>query len=767
MLKSPRWFLTWFCLICMTTFSVSSTQAQSARMVIERIDAGISAPERSVLRIGQFNPIRVEIKNGPSAFSGQLQVITDDPDGIETVTATKIQLDAGQVGTFSSLINPGQMMPRILIRVVDENGRSIGVAKELSLDKVLVIEASVRTVGMIGPASGLEQLPVLPGLASSTRTGQKNLEILNLDASRLPARAEGLESLDSIVLDTSNPEFLNTIDAGRATALKGWVADGGHLVIVAATQRQALLDSSLKEILPAIPSGSTRSFDLGAIESLVGSRNPIVGTGKAITVTKFDQLQERGGMVIDTASSSPLLDRGTHGFGRVTLVGVDVHDGPFAAWKDRALFWSKALELRRKLTDTTDINSNDPLSKSASFYQNKAGDLAALLRSSIDQFQGIKVVGFGLVVSMILAYLVAIGPGDYLLVKYGLKRPEMTWLTFPIIVLAITSVTYMLTYRMKGQDLRINKIDVLDIDYISKTSRGWSVASIFSPVNADYDSSFTPAEGKSSANPIRSDEPAAVSEMIYKTTRWYDSPDDSLGGSSRPSTLSLSASRYSYAGIGGVEKLEGLRIPIWSTKSLQGRWMAQSPPILPVRPDLSRTGTDRVSGRLTNLLDEPLEDAILVYQAQVYDLKTIAAGASVVINPTQTQNLTGYIDRFSTSELRNTGADWALRARSKLPRIMMFYDSAPSTVRELSNGPMNRLDLSKLLPLNRPMLVARIKRPGSQLVLKGIRGLEAAKVDQTTLVRCLLPLSSESVADLLPGKEATGEALAQAGTIAK
>ncbi|MCY2932820.1 MAG: hypothetical protein NT172_01520 [Planctomycetota bacterium] len=80
---------------------------------------------------------------------------------------------------------------------------------------------------------------------------------------------------------------------------------------------------------------------------------------------------------------------------------------------------------------------------------------------------------------------------------------------------------------------------------------------------------------------------------------------------------------------------------------------------------------------------------------------------------------------------------------------------------------MNRLDLSKLLPLNRPMLVARIKRPGSQLVLKGIRGLEAAKVDQTTLVRCLLPLSSESVAELLPGKEATGEALAQAGTIAK
>jgi hypothetical protein len=152
------------------------------------------------------------------------------------------------------------MMPRILARVVDENGRSIGVAKEFPLDGVNVIEAAVRTVGVIGPASGLDQLPAVAGLTSINRNGQKNLEILNLTASRLPARVEGLEALDSIVLDTSNPEVLNTIDTGRASALKAWVADGGHLVIVAAGQRQALLDSSLKDLLPAIPSGSTRAF---------------------------------------------------------------------------------------------------------------------------------------------------------------------------------------------------------------------------------------------------------------------------------------------------------------------------------------------------------------------------------------------------------------------------------------------------------------------------------------------------------------------------
>jgi hypothetical protein len=194
--------------------------------------------------------------------------------------------------------------------------------------------------------------------------------------------------------------------------------------------------------------------------------------------------------------------------------------------------------------------------------------------------------------------------------------------------------------------------------------------------------------------------------------------------------------------------------------------MAPGQAISPVRPDLTRTGTDRVTGRLTNLLDEPLEEAILVYQSQVYDLGSIAPGASVVINPTRTQNLTGYLDRFSANELKNTGAGWSERARLKLPRLMMFHESGPASLRALTNGPMSRLDLTGLLALNRPMLVARVKRPGSQLTLTGVRGLENARIDQTTLVRCLLPLASESVTDLMPAKPET-EQLAQAGGMAK
>ncbi len=736
-------------LICqLIVLATASSVCHSQVLKIQSLQAGLPYNDSSLLKIGRFNVVRAEISNGDKEFSGLVRFSTEDPDGIETRFEVPIRLAPFQSSSVSGLVSPGQAMPRITARLIGENGRDAVPGSEIPLDKLNVVTASIRVVGVMGFPAGVEQLPNLPGLTVNIRTNQKSLAVVPLQGNQLPGRVESLEAIDDLVIDTSNPQVLESIDAGRAEAIKAWVRAGGHLVIVVGAQRQQLLDSSLKPILPAIPAGSVRSFDLGAIESLVASRNPIVGTGKSLTVTKFDEIAQRGGVVIDTASSTPLLVRGMHGFGRVTLIGLDVNDGPFAVWKDRTLFWAKALDLRRQVQEESRNTGNNPLAANGGFYQAGASDIASLLRSAIDQFAGVKVVGFGLVVTLIVIYLLAIGPGDFLLVKYLLKRPELTWVTFPLLVAIVTGVVYVLTYRFKGSDLRINKIDVVDLDYVGRTSRGWSSASIFSPVNADYKAGFTPVKSGSEKSLV-SGVPVDDGEMLYQTTNWYDSPDQTLGGTGRPGTMNFSSSSYRYTGQTGTSQLENLRIPIWSTKTLEGRWMKPGLVLSPVRSSITRTGTDRVTGRITNLLSEPLEDAILVYQQQVYDLGKIEPGASVLVNPTKTQNLTGYLDRFSSGELTPSGMDWAERARTKLPRLMMFHQSGPATLRAMENGPFGRLDFSNILPLNRPLLVARINKPSSQLVLDGISGVESAQINQTSLVRCLLPIEAENAAALI------------------
>ena len=84
-------------------------------------------------------------------------------------------------------------------------------------------------------------------------------------------------------------------------------------------------------------------------------------------------------------------------------------------------------------------------------------DLSGQLRSALDQFAGVKLVPFWFVALLIVLYIVCIGPLDYLFVKRVLKRMELTWVTFPAIVLLFSLGAYVLAYQLKGDQLHLNR----------------------------------------------------------------------------------------------------------------------------------------------------------------------------------------------------------------------------------------------------------------------------------------------------------------------
>ena len=45
------------------------------------------------------------------------------------------------------------------------------------------------------------------------------------------------------------------------------------------------------------------------------------------------------------------------------------------------------------------------------------------------------------------------------------KRPELTWITFPIVVVGLSVLVYCVAYAMKGDNLRINEIDLVEYDF--------------------------------------------------------------------------------------------------------------------------------------------------------------------------------------------------------------------------------------------------------------------------------------------------------------
>jgi hypothetical protein len=67
-----------------------------------------------------------------------------------------------------------------------------------------------------------------------------------------------------------------------------------------------------------------------------------------MTVTRLEPVAARGGQALDLTTGSPLVVRGHYGFGRVTVVGLNVDQRPFVDWADRHQFWVRVLDLRHR-----------------------------------------------------------------------------------------------------------------------------------------------------------------------------------------------------------------------------------------------------------------------------------------------------------------------------------------------------------------------------------------------------------------------------------
>ena len=179
---------------------------------------------------------------------------------------------------------------------------------------------------------------------------------------------------------------------------------------------------------------------------------------------------------------------------------------------------------------------------------------------------------------------------------------------------------------------------------------------------------------------------------------WFSSPENqfgAMGSSSR--RFSFAGNGYAYQPIGGVESLEDVRIPIWSTKCVTATWFGPGASL--VDADLQPVGTDRLAGTVTNRLDIPLEDAVLAFGKQVYLLENIAPGATsrVGLSSGHDRSLSGYLLEKKSRYLDPSYGNGNFRIdRSALMLTVMFHDSESSVAGGgmLSNDPLHDEDLT-------------------------------------------------------------------------
>jgi hypothetical protein len=713
---------------------VPEALAQAERPTIREVVAGFPIGDRPVLasgagtepvvrrrvRLGSWAPVWVRLEGGRQAFRGLLEVACPDDDDLPIASRIPVDLPAGATREVGAFVRPGSSRPGLEVRLLDEAGRLVGRPLAVALEPPL--EASQRVVLAAGRAPGLAELA---GLFKFQSEGA-GVSVGRLDS--MPSQWFGMDGVEVVVLMTADPEAAAWMRPEAVTVLRTWVAQGGHLVVVlGANWRETA--AALGDLLPARPVGRLRLAevaDLGALESFAGTvSRPIPPPLEVVRL----ELADATAVPLAAVAATPLVVRGGYGFGRVTILGLDAARPPIADWPDRTLVWDRLVDLRGRSAESTGTLVGGGR---GAIIQQADPDLGARLHQALGIFPGVRLVPFGLVASLIFVYLIVIGPLDYLLLRRLLRRMEWTWLTFPLVVVATSVAAFAAARHLKGDRLRVNAIELLDLDQARGIVRGGAWTTAFSPGNLDYRVTVHPRALEWASG----DEPSWQSA----TVSWFGPPDASLAGVGR---VALGNRRAAYETPGRLDRLGSIRIPIWSTKSLTARWAGLAPDARLIDADLRPVAGDRVAGSVRNLLDHTLVNARLFYGRNAYDLGTIRPRGIARVDPTRSEAASRYLSRLvQAAERRGPQTEEPEPLRRELLRTALFRDALGSRAEAIPNTLLRSFDLTTHAnELRRPILVAEIDAPTAELTLEGVAG--EPLWTRSTLIRVILPLEAD------------------------
>ncbi len=696
-------------------------------------------------KAGVWTPVEVTLRGGAERQEGQVRLTVPDGDGVPSRVASPPEapcvVPPGRTATQRLYVRFGRVHSTLKAEFVVD-GRVIArrefVAGEESgavrfLPAVPALRPLIVSVGEAGVEDAI-------ALRQANPT-QEDVVARLTHPEQLPDRWYGYEGVEAVVLSTSRPEVFENLatDGDRVNALDRWVRLGGRLVLsVGAEGKQVLAPGApLARFAPGRLAGMVSLPRLVALETFAGGSTPLPEPTPQQPL-RVPRLEVAEGVVEAREADLPLVVRSARGFGQVLFVAVDLDRPPLSNWKDRRLVMAKLLDLP--------VVRRDEKEQDFSVMHFGYDDLSGQLRGALDRFRGVRVVPFGLVAAAVVAYIVLIGPGDYFFVKRVLRRMELTWITFPTIVVAVSLGAYAAAHWLKGGELQVNQADVVDVDVTTGQVRGTTWFNLYSPQVDRFDLALAPRPAFALAGSGASDDAAAETLL-----GWLGLPGRALGGmNARTAGPPLWTDAYAFSPT--LDALDDVPIQAWSTKSFTARWQATAPPPLAVE----LTETDGApTGTIRNRLDVPLTDCLLAYGGWAYRLGDLAPGETFTLASEAPRSelrtvLTGrrYVQEEETLRQRVTPYDRGSVDPEYILNAMLFHEAAGGTrYTDLSNTYQSFLDLSSLLKTDRAVLIAHIHEDGEPRraadVLRSGRPIAGPDDRSVSIYRFVLPVQGK------------------------
>ena len=693
-------------------FAAAQDNSDSKKTGIEVLNIHLGFND--IAKEGEWVPLAIELISHGADFRGSLEITLPDADGIPvSMTLDNIALAQNTQEVIRHYVRLANQDPGLALTFRDESGatafdRRFESGRHLNTD---VRTGSTALILGIGSPAGLSSVEEDPSDSTNVRIDQQVINLKRVED--LPVQWFAYGAIETVVLSTDQQTVLDAFDPQRASALETWVRQGGHLVVTVASNWQVVSQGFLQSMLPATPEGiqtvGKLSPEIRLIESIAGGKVPMAVGDKGIPLIRLTSVH---GKVLPRsnpeAANNPFLVEGTYGFGTVTLIGFDPSTTSFREWNDRRGFWLNILGLPAVLVEKDDQNIWNGQSYSRP-------DIASWIDTGLSSFADVTVVPFSSVALLILVYIALIGPIDYFVLKRVFGRLELTWITFPLIVIGVSVASYFSAYWLKGDQLRVNRIEMLDVDTTTETLRGQQFFSIFSPLIARYSVSTEPglAVGGTWAD---------LGMGRAPLDRWTSSnsslTDLSHMGNNNGGGM-FGAGGYSYA---GPEPTAIINAPIrvWSVKSFMSQWLAKAAPNV-VETDLKQgdllVDQTGLVGSVTNRLNIPLKNAWLLSSEYAFELGLLNPGDTATLDLSKQHPLNTLLTERNAVTIDQSGDPsqerWAGTFNFLLNLTVATREKAGAT--NLTNQSLSSWSLKPLLDAGKLVLIGEISEPASNL----------------------------------------------------
>ncbi len=695
------------------------------------------------VRLGKWVPIYVNYDSAPNEAPVKYEISVLDCD--DAPIAYCGDLIPVSENKYQGLARIGRSYGNAELRLLDGSGQAIETVKLpfRGEDKAATITRSTRPlIATIEPNSEFKS-----AIESYSLVGKQEDSPIVVRLGDLPTNQLGYDSVETILLVTSDLEQMKQYSKQQIEALMAWVKNGGTLVVSASKNGQQLLaDGGLLE--PFCPGNfdglaqcaSSKMLERFMLERFNASVDQLIakrGTvgGEPIPMAS---LSDATGKVLVAVNKKPLIINRAIGLGEVLFFGIDLDSDRMKQWSGRDSLVGLLVTLAEtSVEDQVGQKAVKGTSVSTFGYE----DLIGQLRAPLDRFTNVKFVAFTWIALLIGLYILCIGPGDFFFLKKLLKKMELTWITFPLLSLLFCGLALGISRMTRPSSIQINQLEIIDID----TIQGWTQGSVWANL-------YSPSGGSRNISIDRKHNLGF--EIDSDVLSWHGLPGDGLGGMWSSPTPGLSKTGYRQTiELGDAQQpkvsIESLPLQVSSTKPMFGQWWSGN--------DISRTsrltsddkknGGTGLSGTVTNPLPYQLKNCRLVFRDWAYVLdSTFDPGDTfdVRTEPDEKKLSALLTRRFTQSDEGNKSNNTAWNPTDtnigRIASMMMFYEAAGgNNYTGLTHRYQPFMDMSRNLYLNRAVLVGEIEQIGAELLVDEKRVTD--NYDQSrTIVRIILPV---------------------------